>query len=81
MTTTPKTAKRERRCVAAPERGPGVSSEERRKLATCCAFFKAARYRAVTPATLRESDVLEAEHEITEVIEHCASAHDEGSAS
>lgn len=81
MKTTEEAANRERRHVAAPERAPGVTPEERRKLATCCAFFKAARYRAVTPATLRESDVLEAEHEITEVIEHCASAHDEGSAS
>ena len=80
MKTTQEPANRERRYVEASERGPDVTPEERRKLATCCAFFKAARYRDATPATLRRSDVVEAEHEITEVIEKCASPHEQGRA-
>lgn len=74
MTTTDKAADQERRSVPAPDRGPGVSPERRRKLATCCAFFKAARYREAEPDKLRESDVLEAEQAITEVIETCGNA-------
>ena len=49
---------------------PAVSSEERRHLAECCAFFKAEQYREAEPGTSRESDVRKAEQEIDSVIEH-----------
>lgn len=52
-------------------RGPVVTPQERRRLAECCAFFAAARYRMVEPETIRVSDVMEAEAQITEVIERC----------
>lgn len=51
---------------------PVVSSEERRHLAECCAFFKAEQYREVEPGTIRESDVRKAEEEIDCVIKHSA---------
>ena len=81
MTTAKSDGKHERRSVATSERGPGISPEERRKLATCCAFFKAARYRPAGPGTLRESDVREAEQAITQAIVRCTDARDEGAAS
>jgi len=51
---------------------PAVSSEERRHLAECCAFFKAERYREAEPGTIRESDVRKAEEEIDKAIRKCA---------
>ena len=54
---------------------PAVSSEERRHLAECCAFFKAEQYREAEPGTIRESDVRKAEEEIDNVIEHSAFGH------
>ena len=51
---------------------PAVSSEERRHLAECRAFFKAERYREAEPATIRESDVRKAEEEIDKAIRKCA---------
>jgi hypothetical protein len=61
--------------VAAIARGkqsvaPEVSSEERRHLAECCAFFKAERYRHAEPGTIRSSDVRKAEEEIDRVIKN-----------
>ena len=81
MTTARRDGKREQRSVATSERGPGISREERKKLATCCAFFKAARYRQAAPGTVRESDVRDAEQAITQVIERCTGARDEDAAS
>ena len=52
---------------------PAVSSEERRHLAECCAFFKAEHYREAQPGAIRESDVRKAEEEIERVIKNCAS--------
>ena len=43
---------------------PGVSAEERRRLATACAFFKAEQCREASPDTLRESDIEIAEETI-----------------
>jgi hypothetical protein len=51
---------------------PAVTSEERRHLAECCAFFKAERYREAEPGTIRESDVRKAEEEIDKAIRKCA---------
>ena len=64
---TPPTA--ERRSAPGPERGPAVSAEDRRKLATCCAFFQAVQYREAGPDNLRESDVEKAVDEISAAIE------------
>jgi hypothetical protein len=55
--------------LAAPERPSGtapppvhgnvplVTREERHRLAMCCAFFQAARFREAQPGSLRQSDV------------------------
>jgi hypothetical protein len=51
-------------------RGPGVAPEERRRLAECCAFFKAEKYREAGPGKVRENDVSKAEAEIDAVIEN-----------
>ncbi|HEX2830476.1 MAG TPA: hypothetical protein VHP37_29330 [Burkholderiales bacterium] len=59
----------ERRSKPGPERGPAVSAEDRTKLATCCAFFKAVQYREAGPDSLRESDVEIAQEAISEAIE------------
>ncbi len=53
---------------AARERGPAVSSQARRLLAECCAFFKADRYREAAPGTIRRHDVDVAEAEIDAII-------------
>jgi hypothetical protein len=52
-------------------RGPGVTPEERRHLAECCAFFKAEQYREAAPGHLRASDIRRAGTEIDAAIEHC----------
>lgn len=74
---SPRTA--ERRSTPAPDRGPAVSAEERRKLATCCAFFKAEQYREADPGSLRESDVEIAESAISETIASCYAPRRRGS--
>jgi hypothetical protein len=61
-----------------PER-PAVTSEERRHLAECCAFFKAAHYREATPGTIRASDVSSAEAIINEIVTKYADASDRAS--
>jgi hypothetical protein len=54
-----------------PEYGLDVELEQRRRLAECCAFFKAEKYREAEPGKLRASDVKEAEAEIDAAIEQC----------
>lgn len=46
-----------------------VTPQEKHRLAECCAFFKASRYRKPEPATIRKSDIDSAEAEISDVIE------------
>ena len=58
---------------AASERGPAVSVEERRRLAVCCAFFKAARYREAAPGSIRQEDIQAVEYEIDAVLRNCGS--------
>lgn len=53
---------------AAPERGPGVGAQERRRLAECCAFFKAEQYREAEPGSIRKRDIEVAEAEIETVL-------------
>lgn len=53
---------------AVRDRGPTVSSQSRRLLAECCAFFKADRYREAAPGTIRRHDVDVAEAEIDAII-------------
>jgi hypothetical protein len=50
------------------ERGPAVSSQARRHLAECCAFFKAQRYRDAEPDKIRRHDIDAAEAEIGSII-------------
>jgi hypothetical protein len=57
--------------AAKPSESPAVTPEERRRLAQCCAFFKAEQFRAAEPETIRASDVRNAEHEIDRLIENC----------
>ena len=45
-----------------------VAPQEIRRLAECCAFFKAGKYRAAEPGTIRKSDVKSAEEEIAGII-------------
>ena len=45
-----------------------VAPQELRRLAECCAFFKAWKYRAAEPGTIRKSDVKSAEEEIAAII-------------
>jgi hypothetical protein len=59
----------ERRAEPGDERGPAISADDRQKLATCCAFFKAVQYREVGPHNLRRSDVEIAEEAICDAIE------------
>ena len=49
-------------------RAPEVSPEERRRLAECCAFFKAQQYRFAAPGEIRAYDVEAAEAEISAVL-------------
>ena len=50
------------------ERGPAISSQARRLLAECCAFFKAERYRDAEPDKLRRHDIDVAEAELGAII-------------
>ena len=49
----------------------GVSTEERHRLAECCAFFRADHYREASPDTIRHEDVEWAESKIDEIIRNC----------
>ena len=53
---------------ASSTRGPGVTPQERRRLAECCAFFKAEKYREAEPGKIRASDVNKAQAEIDAAI-------------
>lgn len=55
----------------AAERGPGVAPEARHRLAECCAFFIAERYREAAPGHIRQRDIEAAEAEIAEILRHC----------
>lgn len=48
--------------------GPGVTPEQRRRMAECCAFFKAEHYREASPAEIRQRDIEAAELEIAEAV-------------
>lgn len=45
-----------------------VSAEERRRLIECCAYFRAAQFRAVEPGRYRRSDLRRAAAEIDAAI-------------
>jgi hypothetical protein len=45
-----------------------ITPEERRRLAECCAFFKAEQYRAASPESIRRADIACAEIEIDEIV-------------
>ena len=60
------------RAQTANDRGPGVAPEERKRLAECCAFFKAAHYRDAEPGTIRKRDIEVAQAEIDAVLKNCA---------
>jgi len=48
------------RAMAARPAAITVSEEQRRRLAECCAFFIAARFRPTHPGGYREQDLMEA---------------------
>jgi hypothetical protein len=50
------------------EEGITVDEEQRRRLAECCAFFMAARYRPRNPGGYRRQDLLEAGSRIDAII-------------
>jgi hypothetical protein len=53
---------------------PQVTREERLRLAECCAFFVAEKYREGEPGKLRRADVEKAKAQIDAVIESCGTA-------
>ena len=61
--------------AARADRGPGVSPEERRRLARCCAYFKAAHFRVAGPDEIREDDIRAVLAEIDAVLERCGTRH------
>jgi hypothetical protein len=56
------------------ERGPDVTSEERRRLAECIAFFVADHHRDAFPETIRDSDVDFAKGQLDIILQHCRRA-------
>ena len=56
------------------ERGPDVTSEERRRLAECIAFFVADHHRDAFPETIRESDVDFAKGQLDAILQRCRRA-------
>lgn len=57
-----------------------ITEEERRRMAQCCAFFEAEKYREAGPATIRSADVERARAQIDAVIEACGKADCPGDA-
>ena len=57
-----------------------VTQEERRRMAECCAFFEAERYREAEPGKIRATDVQNAKAQIDAVIARCAKAASSGDA-
>jgi hypothetical protein len=51
---------------------PNADAEQRRRMAQCCAFFSAERFREAAPDRLRESDVHTAEARIEDALAQCA---------
>jgi hypothetical protein len=45
-----------------------VSEEQRRRLAECCAYFMAARYRPARPGGYRAQDLIEAGARIDAIV-------------
>jgi hypothetical protein len=63
---------------ARPMRGSGVTPQQRQRLAECCAFFKAEKYREAGQGKIRASDVKQAQAEIDAAIEECGKRDDPG---
>jgi hypothetical protein len=63
---------------ASAMRGPAVTLQQRRRLAECCAFFKAEKYRRAGPGKIRASDVKRALAEIDAAIEECGKRDESG---
>ena len=57
------------RGMAARPAAIAVSEEQRRRLAECCAFFMAARFRPARPGGYRERDLIEARARIDDIVE------------
>ena len=57
------------RAKAAGPEAIDVSEEQRRRLAECCAFFMAARFRPSRPGGFRKRDLTEAEACIDAIVE------------
>jgi hypothetical protein len=62
----------ERPAPANPESGAAsvleITPEERQRMAECCAFFEAERYREAEPGKIRSTDVEKAKAEIDAVV-------------
>ena len=54
--------------VRAAGTGIAVNEEQRRRLAECCAFFLASRFRRAAPGDYRTRDLSEAEASIDAII-------------
>ena len=52
-----------------PSDGITVDEEQRRRLAECCAFFMAARFRPANPGGYRGRDLIEAGARIDAIVE------------
>jgi hypothetical protein len=52
-----------------PAQGVTVDEEQRRRLAECCAFFMAARFRPANPGGYRRRDLTEAGARIDAIVE------------
>jgi hypothetical protein len=53
---------------SALSREPLVEAQQRRRMAECCAFFSAERYREAAPGALRETDIRAAQAQIEAVL-------------
>jgi hypothetical protein len=60
--------------------GVEVTPEERHRVAECCAFFEAEKYREAEPGRIRSADVEKAEAQIDAVIAACGKAERSGDA-
>jgi len=49
--------------------GVTVDEEQRRRLAECCAFFMAARFRPASAGGYREQDLIEARKRVNAIVE------------
>jgi hypothetical protein len=60
--------KRQHKAAPIAERVPEVTPEEKRRMAECCAFFKAEHYREAAPGEIRQQDIECAEADIEAVM-------------